>query len=232
MSVQRVHVRALLQKAPHYRQISLCGSFQQGLIETVRVRPRKETPGKTRRARTPMTTAKCLPIFITCLFIVKPLRVFVQNRRGRMPGRTAMRLTKGVAPSKDSVCQPFQVRTGGDRHERYPRDPDHPEEKFPRVYEAHEALGKEIHEGPAPYRRGQDGSSDRHLRGRQPPSIAGDAHRKGREAGLTDGEIKQALLLLIPTVGFPTFMEILRVSRGWRVTGGIHEAVEAADHNT
>jgi alkylhydroperoxidase/carboxymuconolactone decarboxylase family protein YurZ len=34
---------------------------------------------------------------------------------------------------------------------------------------------------------------------------------KGREAGLSDAEIKHALLLLLQTMGFPTFMEAYSV---------------------
>ena len=34
---------------------------------------------------------------------------------------------------------------------------------------------------------------------------------KGREAGLTDDEIKYVLLLVMPTAGFPTFMEAYSV---------------------
>ena len=34
---------------------------------------------------------------------------------------------------------------------------------------------------------------------------------KGKAAGLGDEEIKHALLLLIPTVGFPTFMKAYKM---------------------
>jgi len=42
--------------------------------------------------------------------------------------------------------------------------------------------------------------------------IALETHiMKAREAGVTDAEIKHALLLLIQTAGFPTFMEAYSV---------------------
>jgi 4-carboxymuconolactone decarboxylase len=37
---------------------------------------------------------------------------------------------------------------------------------------------------------------------------------KAREAGATDDEVKQVLLLLIPTCGFPSFMEAYSRFRG------------------
>ena len=39
---------------------------------------------------------------------------------------------------------------------------------------------------------------------------------KARESGATDAEIKHALLLLVPTTGFPTFMEAFRVLKNMR----------------
>jgi AhpD family alkylhydroperoxidase len=79
---------------------------------------------------------------------------------------------------------------------------------FPRIYQGHEALGKAIHKegGPLPekvrwlIKVGISGASGHHL--------ALETHiSKAREAGATDDEIKHALLLLIQTTGFPTFME-------------------------
>jgi 4-carboxymuconolactone decarboxylase len=79
---------------------------------------------------------------------------------------------------------------------------------FPKINEAHEALGEKIHKesGPLPEKLrwlikiAISGASKHHL--------ALETHvKKAREAGATDEEIKHALLLLIQTVGFPTFME-------------------------
>jgi 4-carboxymuconolactone decarboxylase len=79
---------------------------------------------------------------------------------------------------------------------------------FPEIYEGHEALGKTIHErgGPLPEKvrwliKVAASGASRH-------SLALETHiAKARMAGATDAEIKHALLLLIQTVGFPTFME-------------------------
>ena len=79
---------------------------------------------------------------------------------------------------------------------------------FPDVYASHEALGKVVHEqsGPLPekirwlIKIAVSGASN-HM-------IALETHiAKAKEAGVTDDEIKHALLLLIPTTGFPAFME-------------------------
>lgn len=95
-----------------------------------------------------------------------------------------------------------------DFHETFTRF----KEDFPKVYADHEALGKEIHEksGPLPekvrwlIKIGISGASH-HL-------IALETHiLKAMEAGVTKEEIKHALLLLIQTSGFPTFMEAYSV---------------------
>jgi 4-carboxymuconolactone decarboxylase len=87
-------------------------------------------------------------------------------------------------------------------------------EEFPMVNDKYEALGEEIHEksGPLPekvrwlVKIAASGASGHRL--------ALETHiEKGKEAGLTDAEIKHALLLLIPTVGFPAFMEAYSVLR-------------------
>ena len=89
--------------------------------------------------------------------------------------------------------------------------------EFPKVYAEYEALGKEVHEhsGPLPEKTrwlvkiGISGAS-RHRK-------ALETHiAKGKEAGLTDGEIAHALLLLIQTQGLPTFMEAFEIFRGIR----------------
>jgi 4-carboxymuconolactone decarboxylase len=85
-------------------------------------------------------------------------------------------------------------------------------EDFPKVYSDHEALGKEIHEksGPVPEK----------VRWLIKIAISGASHHllalethimKAKEAGVTDEEIKHALLMLIQTTGFPTFMEAYTV---------------------
>lgn len=90
-------------------------------------------------------------------------------------------------------------------------------EEFPHVYADHETLGKEIHEnaGPLPERS----------RWLIKIAISAASHRlvalethmlKAREAGATDEEIKHALLMLITTTGFPTFMEAYGVFKNMK----------------
>ncbi len=85
-------------------------------------------------------------------------------------------------------------------------------EDFPKVYSGHEALGKEIHE--------KSGPLDEKTRWLLKIAISGASHHpialethslKAKEAGVTDAEIKHALLLLIQSTGFPTFMEAYSV---------------------
>jgi alkylhydroperoxidase/carboxymuconolactone decarboxylase family protein YurZ len=85
-------------------------------------------------------------------------------------------------------------------------------EEFPEVFARHEALGKEIHEKVGPL-----GEKSRWL-----IKIAISAAcnhkralathiKKAKAAGVSDDEIKHALLLLIPTAGFPAFMKAYAV---------------------
>lgn len=89
--------------------------------------------------------------------------------------------------------------------------------EFPQVYEAYEALGKQIHEesGPLPekvrwlVKIGISGSSGHRK--------ALETHiAKARTAGATEAEIAHALLLLIQTRGLPTFMQAYEVFKGIR----------------
>ena len=83
---------------------------------------------------------------------------------------------------------------------------------FPAVNASYESLGAEIHAegGPLPEKtrwllKIVVSGASRHL-------SALETHiAKGKEAGLTDTEIKHALLLLLQTTGFPTFMEAYSV---------------------
>ena len=81
-------------------------------------------------------------------------------------------------------------------------------EDFPEVYRRHAEEGEEIHErgGPLPAKvrfliKAAISGATRHQR-------ALETHvAKAQAAGATEEEIRHALLLLIPTCGFPTFME-------------------------
>ena len=85
-------------------------------------------------------------------------------------------------------------------------------EDFPRVYQGHQELGIEIHErsGPLPEKtrcllKIAISGASRHL-------SALETHiAKAKEAGVSDEEIKHALLLLMQTTGFPTLMEAYAV---------------------
>lgn len=80
--------------------------------------------------------------------------------------------------------------------------------RFPGIVEKNEELGTLVHE--------QGGPLDARTRwliklgisaaSRHRTSVATHA-RRAREAGATEEEIAHALLLVIPTCGFPTFME-------------------------
>jgi len=83
---------------------------------------------------------------------------------------------------------------------------------FPGINASHEAMGEQIHDqaGPLPekvrwlIKVAISGASRHHL--------ALETHiTKARAAGATDKEIEHTLLLLIQTVGFPTFMEAYSV---------------------
>ncbi len=89
--------------------------------------------------------------------------------------------------------------------------------EFPDINASHDLLGERIHEkgGPLPekvrwlIKVAVSGASRHH--------IALETHiLKAREAGCTDKEIAHALLLLIQTAGFPTFMEAYSVLKKLR----------------
>ncbi len=80
--------------------------------------------------------------------------------------------------------------------------------EFPEIHAREEALGREIH--------GAGGPLDDKTRALLKVAIAGasghlralETHlAKAREAGASEPELAHALLLLIPTCGFPAFME-------------------------
>lgn len=79
---------------------------------------------------------------------------------------------------------------------------------YPNVYAGHEDLGIQIHQksGPLPEKtrwllKIAISGASRHYSALETHIV------KGKAAGLTDDEIKHALLLLLQTTGFPTFME-------------------------
>ena len=88
-------------------------------------------------------------------------------------------------------------------------------EDFPKVYELHANLGKEVHEGSGPLDEKTRWLIKLAISGACNHKRALETHiKKAKNAGLTDAEIKHSLLLLIPTTGFPTFMKAYSVFRG------------------
>jgi len=79
---------------------------------------------------------------------------------------------------------------------------------FPDICKKHEALGKDIHEKSGPLPEKTRWLIKVAISGASGHLLALETHIvRAREAGATEDEIKQALLLLIQTTGFPTFME-------------------------
>jgi AhpD family alkylhydroperoxidase len=79
---------------------------------------------------------------------------------------------------------------------------------FPDICKRHEALGKDIHEKSGPLPEKTRWLIKIAISGASGHLLALETHIvRAREAGATEDEIKQALLLLIQTTGFPTFME-------------------------
>jgi alkylhydroperoxidase/carboxymuconolactone decarboxylase family protein YurZ len=89
--------------------------------------------------------------------------------------------------------------------------------EFPKVDLSHEALGKEIHENSGPLPEKIRWLIKIAASGASQHPIALETHiMKAKVAGVKDKEIKHALLLLIQTTGFPTFMEAYSVFKKMR----------------
>ncbi len=83
---------------------------------------------------------------------------------------------------------------------------------FPSINAGHEALGEKIHKESGPLPEKQRWLIKIAISGASKHHVALETHiKKAREAGATEADIKHALLLLIQTVGFPTFMEAYQV---------------------
>jgi 4-carboxymuconolactone decarboxylase len=90
-------------------------------------------------------------------------------------------------------------------------------EEFPEVNRRHEELGQEVHL--------HGGPLDEKTRALLKVAISGasghlralETHTQAaRETGASDAEISHSLLLLIPTCGFPTFMEAYKTYREFK----------------
>ncbi len=89
--------------------------------------------------------------------------------------------------------------------------------EFPEVHSRYESLGKEIHEESGPLPEKVRWLIKIAVSAAAPHPRALETHiMKAREAGVTEAEIKHALLMLIQTSGFPTFMEAYSVLKGMK----------------
>jgi 4-carboxymuconolactone decarboxylase len=80
--------------------------------------------------------------------------------------------------------------------------------EFPGVHKKHQALGKEVHEKGGPLSEKSRWLIKIAISAACNHRRALETHlQKAREAGVAEDEIKHALLLLIPTAGFPAFMK-------------------------
>jgi len=85
-------------------------------------------------------------------------------------------------------------------------------EDFPQVNLKYEELGRVIHEESGPIGKKERWLIKVAISGASGHARALETHiRKAEEAGASKDEIKQTLLLLISTVGFPAFMEAYSV---------------------
>ena len=88
-------------------------------------------------------------------------------------------------------------------------------EEFPGIHQKHEALGKEVHEKGGPLDEKSRWLIKIAISGACNHKRALETHiRKAKSAGVGEAEIKHALLLLIPTAGFPAFMKSYTVLKG------------------
>lgn len=79
-------------------------------------------------------------------------------------------------------------------------------EDYPKVFEAYEKLGSEIHSaGPLDKKTRALVKLSISVGGRMEGAVHSHA-RKALEAGCTKEEIKQAVLLALPTIGLPNMM--------------------------
>lgn len=84
--------------------------------------------------------------------------------------------------------------------------------EFPGIHARHEALGKEVHEKGGPLTEKSRWLIKIAISGACNHKRALETHiRKAKAVGVDEDEIKHALLLLIPTAGFPAFMKAYTV---------------------
>ncbi len=88
-------------------------------------------------------------------------------------------------------------------------------DEFPEVHELNEALGKQIHENSGPLDEKTRWLLKIVISAAQGHKRALFTHlKKAQAAGVSQAEIKHALLMLIQTAGFPAFMKAYAVLKG------------------
>ncbi len=87
--------------------------------------------------------------------------------------------------------------------------------EFPKVYEKHMQLGREIHMESGPLDEKTRWLIKIAISAATGHTRALETHlAKAQAAGVTDEQISHALLLLVPSCGFPAFMEAYSTSKG------------------
>ena len=85
-------------------------------------------------------------------------------------------------------------------------------DEFPEIHSKQESLGKEVHEKGGPLDEKSRWLIKIAISGACNHKRALETHiRKATSAGVGEAEIRHALLLLIPTAGFPAFMKAYAV---------------------
>ncbi|MBE0577069.1 MAG: carboxymuconolactone decarboxylase family protein [Desulfuromonadales bacterium] len=88
-------------------------------------------------------------------------------------------------------------------------------EEFPELYGKYEEFGREVHLNGGPLPEKVRSLLKVAISGASGHQRALETHlAKAREAGTSEKELMHALLLLIPTCGFPTFMEAFSTFKG------------------
>ena len=92
-------------------------------------------------------------------------------------------------------------------------------QNFPKIHQGHEALGKAIHDEAGPLPEKVRWLIKVAISGASGHTLALETHiARARAAGATEDEIKHALLMLIQTTGFPTFMEAYSTYKAYKKT--------------
>ncbi|PLX46078.1 MAG: carboxymuconolactone decarboxylase family protein [Deltaproteobacteria bacterium] len=88
-------------------------------------------------------------------------------------------------------------------------------EEYPEIYEKHAALGAAVHAEGGPLEEKTRWLIKVAISGASGHERALQTHiAKAREAGVSEAELVHALMLMIPSLGFPAFMEAYSTMKG------------------